>query len=70
MLTTCRLEDCYTIDVFIDRLERIGGRVGMSNDDLIFRAQFYKGLPASVYEWAVTHESAYTADFGMVLARV
>ena len=68
--TTCRLEDGDTIDVFMDRLERFGGRVGMSNQDLSFRAQFYEGLPTSVYEWAVTHESAYTADFGTVLARV
>ena len=68
--TTCRLEDGDTIDVFMDRLERFGGRVGMSNQDLSFRAQFYEGLPTSVYEWAVTHESAYTAGFGTVLARV
>ena len=68
--TTCKLEDGDTIDVFMDRLERFGGRVGMSNQDLSFRAQFYEGLPTSVYEWAVTHESAYTADFGTVLARV
>ena len=58
--TTCRLEDGYIIDVFMDRLERFGGRVRMSNQDFSFRAQFYEGLPASVYEWAVTHESAYT----------
>ena len=68
--TICRLEDCDTIGVFMHRLERFGGKVGMSNHDLSFRAQFYEGLPASVYEWAVTHERAYTADFGTVLARV
>ena len=68
--TTCKLEDGDTIDVFMDRLEWFGGRVGMSNQDWSFRAQFYEGLPASVYEWAVTHERAYTADFGTVLARV
>ena len=51
------------------RLERFSGRVGMSNKDLSCRTQFYEGLPTSVYEWAVTHESAYTADFGTVLAR-
>ena len=67
--TTCRLEDGDTIDVFMDRLERFSGRVGMSNKDLSCRTQFYEGLPTSVYEWAVTHESAYTADFGTVLAR-
>ena len=42
----------------------------MSCNDLSFRAQFYEGLPASIYEWAVTHEGAYTSDFGSVLARV
>ena len=70
MFITCRLEDGDTIDVFMDRLERFGGRVGTSNQDLSFKAQFYEGLPTSVYEWAVTHKSAYTADFGTVLARV
>ena len=48
--TTCRLENGDTIDVFIDRLEWIGGRVGMSNHDLSFKAQFYNGLPTSVYD--------------------
>ena len=54
-LTTCRLEDGDTIDVFMNRLERFGGRVRMSNQDLSFRVQFYKRLPASVYEWAGIH---------------
>jgi hypothetical protein len=66
----CKLEVGDTVDVYLDRLERFGGRLGMSCNDLSFRAQFYEGLPASVYEWAITHESAYTADFGTVLARV
>ena len=48
--TTCRLENGDIIDVFMDRLEWFGGRVGMSNQDLSFRAQFYEGLAASVYE--------------------
>ena len=68
--TICRLEDCDTIDVFMHRLERFGGKVGMSNHDLSFRAQFYEGLPTSVYQWAVTHEGAYTAVSGTVLACV
>jgi len=67
---TCRMEDGNTVDVYLDHLERFGGRVGMTCNDLSFRAQFYEGLPASVYEWAVTLESAYKADFGSVLARV
>ena len=41
--TTCRLENGDTIDVFIDRLEWIGGRVGMSNHDLSFKAQIMVG---------------------------
>jgi len=67
---TCRMEDRDTVDVYLDRLERFVGRVGMTCNDLNFRAQFYEGSPASAYEWAVTLESAYTADFGSVLARV
>ena len=64
----CRLEN--TIDVLINSLEQFGSRVGMSNQDLSVRAQSYKGLPASVYEWTVTYESAYATNFGTVLACV
>lgn len=66
----CRLEAGDTIDVYLNRLERFGGRIGLAASDLGFRAKFYEGLPSSIYEWAVTHESAYTADFGTVLSRV
>ena len=68
--TECQLEAGDSVDVYLDRLERFGGRVGLSAEDLAFRVKFYEGLPTSVYEWAVSHESAYTADFGTVLARV
>ena len=44
--------------------------IGLALGDLAFRVKFYEGLPTSVYEWAVSQESAYTADFGAVLARV
>ena len=54
--TTCRIEDSDTIDVYMNRLERFGGRVAMSNYDLTFTAQFHEGLPTSAYEWAVTSE--------------
>ena len=66
----CHLEAGNSIDVYLDQLQRFGRRVGLSTQDLAFRVKFYEGLPTSVYEWAVSHESAYTADFGAVLARV
>ena len=49
--TPFRLEDGDTIDVYINCLKQFGGRVGLSNHMLSFRAQFYEGLPTSVYEW-------------------
>ena len=66
----CRLEANETVDVYLGRLERLGSRLGLTLNDLAFRVKFYEGLPASIYEWAVTHEQAYTADFGSVLTRV
>ena len=47
-----------------------GGRIGLTPGDLAFRVKFYEGLPTSVYEWAASQGSAYTADFGAMLARV
>ena len=70
MFTGCQLEAGDSVDVYLDRLERFGGRIGLTLGDLAFRVKFYEGLPTSVYEWAVSQESAYTADFGAVLARV
>ena len=66
----CRLFAGETVDVYLGRLERLGGRLGLTLYDMAFRVKFYEGLPASIYEWAVTHEQAYTADFGSVLTRV
>ena len=66
----CRLEAGDTVDVYLGRLEQLGGRLGLTLNDMAFRVKFYEGLPASIYEWAVTHEQAYTADFGSVLTRV
>jgi len=42
------------VDTFLDYLDRFGCRVGMSCNDLSFRAQFYEGLPPAIYEWTVT----------------
>ena len=56
--------------MYLDRLERFSERIGLTLGDLAFRVKFYEGLPTSVYEWAVSQESAYTTDFGAVLARV
>jgi hypothetical protein len=67
---SCQLETGETVDVYLERLERLGVRLGLSLNDLSFRVKFYEGLPSSIYEWAVTHEHAYTADFGSVLSRV
>ena len=66
----CRPEACETVDVYLGRLERLGGRLGLTLNDLAIRIKFYEGLPASVDERAVTHEQAYTADFGSVLTQV
>ena len=65
----CRLQAGETVDVYQGRLEQLGGRLGLTLDDLAFGVKFYEGLPASMYEWAVTHEQAYTADFGSVLTQ-
>ena len=69
MFTGCQLA-ADLVDVYLARLERFGGRIGLALGDLAFRVKFYEGLPTSVYEWAVSQETAYTADFGAVLARV
>ena len=66
----CRLLANETVDIYLVRLEQLGGKVGLTLNDMAFRVKFYEGLPASIYEWAVTHEQAYTADFGSVLTRV
>ena len=58
------------VDVYLGRLEQLGDMVGLILNDIAFRVKCYEGLPASIYEWAVTHEQAYTADFGSVVTRV
>ena len=65
-----QLEGWESVDVYLDRLERLGGRLGISSKDMVFRTKFYEGLPSPVYEWAVGHESAYTAAFDTILSRV
>ena len=66
----CRLEAGEIVHVYLGRLERLRDRVGLTRTDLTFRIKFFEGLPASIYEWAVTHEQACTAEFGSVLTRV
>ena len=66
----CELGAGESVDVYLDHLERIRGRLGFTSEDMTFRVKFYEGLPTSVYEWAVTHENAYNAEFRAVLARV
>lgn len=58
------------VDVYLDRLERLGGRLGLTSRDMAFRVKFYEGLPASVYDWAVASADAYTAVFETVVSRV
>ena len=50
----CRLKAGESVDIYLGHLERLGGRLGLTLNDLAFRVKFYEGLPASVYEWAVT----------------
>ena len=66
----CRLLAGETVDIYLGRLELLGGRLGLTLNDMAFRVKFYEGLPASIYEWAVTHEQAYPADVGSLLTRV
>ena len=68
--TETQLEGGGSVDVYLDRLERLGGRMGISSKDMVFRIKFYEGLPSPVYEWAVGRENAYTDEFGTVLTRV
>ena len=66
----CRLGDGESVDVYLDSLERLGGRVGLKPENLFFRVKFYEGLPALVHDWAIGREGAYTDDFTSVVARV
>ncbi|KAG1712192.1 hypothetical protein GQR58_002379 [Nymphon striatum] len=61
-----RLEADEPVDVYVDSLERLGGRLGLASDCAFFRTHFYEGLPASVNKWAVMREDAYTASFETV----
>ena len=68
--TARRLKACESLDTFVDDLERLGHRVGLSSEDLAFKVKFYEGLPESLYEWAVARDGAYTAEFDTVLGAV
>ena len=63
----CKLEPGETVGVYLCHLEQLGGRLGLTLNNLAFWIKFYEGLPASIYEWVMTHEQAYTADFGSVV---
>ena len=52
-----------TLDVYVDDLDRLGSLIGLGHADLFFRIRFYEGLPASLHEWAVSREDAYTCAF-------
>ncbi|KAG1698823.1 hypothetical protein GQR58_005653 [Nymphon striatum] len=65
-----RLEADEPVDIYVDSLERLGGRLGLASDCAFFRTHFYEGLPASVNKWAVMREDAYTARFETVVSRV
>ena len=65
-----RLAVDEAVDVYVDELQRLGARVGLDSASMAFRAQFYEGLPAGEFEWAVMKADAFTADFGQVLSRV
>ena len=47
---SCRLEPGETVYVYLDRLDRLGGRLGVALEDMVFKTKFYEGLPESVYE--------------------
>ena len=55
----CRLSARETVDVYLGCLERLGSRLDLILNDMASRVNFYEALPASVYEWAVTHEQAH-----------
>ena len=65
-----RLQAGEAVDVYVDDLERLGLRLGIGVNSVAFRVQFYEGLPESEYNWAVSREDAYTAEFSAVLQAV
>lgn len=44
--------------MYVDDLEWLGCRLDVTSDSLVFWTKFYKGLPASDYEWVVASEGA------------
>ena len=38
----CRLEASETVDFCLGHLERLGGRLGLTLNDLVFRVKFYE----------------------------
>ena len=58
------------IDVYAEDLQRLGARLNVKCDDMLFKAQFYDGLCPEDFSWAVTRPNAYTNDFNIILAEV
>ena len=50
MFTGCQLEAGDSVDVYLNRLERFGGRIGLALGDLAFKIKFYKKLSTSVHK--------------------
>ena len=67
------LREGESVDGYVDKLERLAGRLRVGFGSTIFRSRFYDGLPRQLYEWAASRDGAYDDDcdgFNLVLARV
>ena len=56
------LREGESVDAYVDRLERLAGRLRVEFGSTFFRSKFYDGLPRHLYEWAVAKEGAYEDD--------
>jgi len=65
-----KLKPLEAVDVYADDLQRLASRVELSPNTMVFKAQFYEGLPPKEFEWAVTRPNAFTADFSVILGEV
>jgi len=57
------------IDVYADDLLRLAARLEQDQNSMMFLGQFYEGLSARDFEWAVTRPDAWTAKFTDILGR-
>lgn len=65
-----QLQPGEAVDVYADDLQRLAARLELRSDTMVFKAQFYDGLPARDFEWAVTRPDAFTASFTTTLGMV